>query len=598
VRNPEQLAFDLHLPGATSRSSARWLAALLAGLIAAGAAIAVWPYRSSVAGVPFVASASFTTATPGLTLDTGLGAVQFREVTALPVGVRIAPRIDLEAVRAATSHGAAFTSALQAGLRSQFRPIAVHFLALALAGLIVGAVTGVLVVDGVVAEINGGAARQGTRRQRLGHRAAVVAVVTAGISVATAGTAALTYRSEWASRYSVTGVLADILAAPGRLAGLDARDSRTARKIRAVLSLEKALTAPAPANNPPPNTAFNIMFISDVHRRDIYPYLQGYIDAGDVRLIVDTGDETLFGSTAELTGNYLASIRKVTARTPMIWVKGNHDSPAIARAMAAIPGVIVLNGQVVTAYGLQIYGTADPRIYGAPGDLGSDDPATVTRVQTLAAQQALAGLNRSAYLDLLLAHEPIEADALASALGPALRAQASGHVHRQNPVADLQTAGRADIRLVEGSTGMGGLLSNYDEPMQLSILSVAADCQYTRTVRYTLQDPALTTEALASSFGTNSSFVVHYFRPQKIPADRTCSTARGIGVAVNAGSTDLRTVQEWGPRAAPQPTGTVRTPTPASSNDEAPDKSAAPSDGHNGPPPASQRALTASRPPR
>jgi len=260
-------------------------------------------------------------------MDTSLGSVQFRDVTSVPVGLHLTPRIDLTAVRAATAEGSAFTDRAQSDLESQAAPMLVHFTALAVVGLLVGALTGLLVVDGLVAVVTGDAAGPASRRRRLTGTGVIVLGVTAAVAIATAATAVLTYRSDWYTRYSVTGVLADIAATPARLSALDARDSRTADKIRAVISLQDALTRPPPAKAARP-TAFRIMFISDVHRRDIYPYLEQYVDANDVRLIINTGDETLFGSTAELTPDYLASIRTLTAATPMVWVKGTTTRQA------------------------------------------------------------------------------------------------------------------------------------------------------------------------------------------------------------------------------------------------------------------------------
>ncbi len=213
--------------------------------------------------------------------------------------------------------------------------------------------------------------------------------------------------------------------------------------------------------------------------------------------------------------------------------------------MADIPGVTVLDQEVVAAMGLQIYGVGDPRTYGAPGDAGSDDVEVVTRVQTEAAVSAVENLNRETYFDLLLAHEPIMADAMATTLGPSVRAVGAGHVHNQNDTADLQSGDRDYIRLIEGTTGLGGLLAQGSTPMEFSILSVGTNCQYTRIIRYALADPALPDLTRGETYGNNSAFDVHYFQPQPIDAERTCSVDDGLGEPVPASATNLTTVQEW-----------------------------------------------------
>ena len=504
---------------------ARAVCSLLAGLALASAAISLVPFRSTIAGVPVVVSASVTPSQRGFTVDSSAGSVQFRSVTDLPIGLHADPHIDLNTVRAATTRAASFGDQAKADLKARLPAMALHFCLLALVGLVVGALAGRLLFDGLSLLVSDHVPAFGGRRRRLRDTATAVL----GLAALAAGSCAValfvSYRPDWATRYSVTGLLADVAATPGQLAALDARDAAAADKIRAVLRLQDALTRPR-SSATAPAAAYRILLISDVHRRNIYPYLQRYIDDNDVSLIINTGDETLVGDVRELTADYTASITSITARTPMIWVKGNHDSPAVARAMAALPGVTVLGDQVVEADGLQIYGTPDPRTYGAAGDAGSDDPKVVTRVEGAAAAAALEHLDRSVYLDLLLAHEPVEADVLATTLGPAVHAQASGHLHHQNSEGDLQSSGHSDIRLVEGSTGLGGLLADAGDPMEFSILSVTVNCQFTRLARYALADPSL---PASDAFGQSSSLLVHYFSRQQVAPDRRCDAASVSG---------------------------------------------------------------------
>jgi calcineurin-like phosphoesterase family protein len=568
AQRPPHRHWTVH-PG---RLAARLVVAAAGALLTAAVAVSIWPYRTTVAGIDVVVSASVTPEHRGISVDSSLGTVQFPEVTALPLGLHVAPRIDLGAVRAATGSGQ-INDQVRSDLKARRPALTAHFGGAALAGLLAGGLLGGLVVDGALLLASVTPAEQlPPRRRRLGGWVAEAAGVTAVVSVVVTATGFLSYRSDWATRYEVTGILADVAATPQQLAALDARDAAAAGKIRAVLRLQSALTRPAPDLDAPP-TAYSIMFISDVHRRDIYPYLQQYIDANNVQLIVNTGDETLAGRSVELTPGYRASIAKVTADTPMIWVKGNHDSSAVAAVMDDIPGVVVLDGQMLTALGLQIYGIADPRTYGAAGAAGSDDPQVVTGIETRAAVGALTGVNRSTYIDLLLAHEPVMADTLAGTLGAAVRAEAAGHVHRQNPDGDLQSPGREAIRLVEGTTGLGGLLAEAAAPMSFSVLSVGTDCQFTRIVRYQLADPALPATSRLSAFGNDSSFDVRYFRPQPITTTRRCSTADGIGTPVVASSGALATVEQWHAGELPDEERGLVTPGPVGSADEQGDQS-------------------------
>lgn len=574
----EQLALDLavvprHLsrrPAHVWLRLARLLTSLLAGLAVAGACATLFPYRTSIAGVPITVSATVTPSHRGISVDSSVGNLQFRDVSALPFGVHVSPRIDLASVRAVTAGGPAFSSRARHDLAVRVPRMVWHFAVALLTGLLLGCLAGGLLFDGTLLLLMPRVARQDrARRRRLRATAFAAAGLTAVSAGVLGGLLLLTYRPDWSTRYAVTGLLVDVASTPAQLASLDARDAGAADKLRAVLRLQDALTKPV-VDSTTPAAAFRILFISDIHRRDIYPYLRQYIDANDVSLIVNTGDETLVGSTSELTRNYVAAVQAVTARTPMVWVKGNHDSPAIARAMDRIPGVTVLDGTVVNAYGLQIYGIGDPRNYGAPGDAGSDTPRVVTAFENRAAERALTGIDRNAYLDLLVAHEPVEADALASSLGASVRAQASGHLHHQNPERDLQAGGRAPLRLVEGSTGLGGLFADAGDPMEFSIMSVTSGCQFTRIVRYALSDPALPTESRLASFGASSSFTVHYFSPQPISPDRLCSDGLGVGAPLAADSPRLRSVQEWAAAAAgPRTPGPVTSARPVAAGDPA-----------------------------
>src|SRR5689334_12695697 len=92
------------------RAAVRFVVSLLAALAMAGIAVSIYPYRTTVANVDIVVSGSVTPAHKGITVDSSLGSLQFRDVTAVPLGLHVTPRIDLDAVREATSGGATFTT--------------------------------------------------------------------------------------------------------------------------------------------------------------------------------------------------------------------------------------------------------------------------------------------------------------------------------------------------------------------------------------------------------------------------------------------------------------------------------------------------------
>jgi hypothetical protein len=300
--------------------------------------------------------------------------------------------------------------------------------------------------------------------------------------------------------------------------------------------------------------------------------VQVYARSYDVDLIVNTGDESLFGTGIELTPGYLDAMRAVAAETPMLWLAGNHDSPAVEQTMRTIPGVTVLGSKTQTgdgyevragyvdAFGLTIGGIPDPRVYGGPGAYGADDAKVTDPLERDAVDNALtdvvgdpgttsassssapadgpadAGGEGDLFFDIFAAHEPVQADELRNELPDRIRQTDAGHVHKQNDPGDLQSDGLID--LVEGSTGAGGLndivRGDTRPPIEFSIESVAPDCQFTRVVRFAIDSSTPTAASAAEAatpqaFGDDVTASTIYFTPQHIDDDRTCGADLGIG---------------------------------------------------------------------
>jgi hypothetical protein len=249
---------------------------------------------------------------------------------------------------------------------------------------------------------------------------------------------------------------------------------------------------------------------------------------------------------------------------------------------------------MVQAFGLTIAGLSDPRVYGAPGAYGADakdvtDPleraavqdavgqgsgaseATATAAVTAAgpAEPSLTnpslseptltnpGLTDGAPadgtsaehirtapdvgpIDLFATHEPVQAAALREVLPGQIRQTVSGHVHAQN-TSDAIQHGTA-IDLVEGSTGAGGLdnivRGTERPPIEFSIESVGANCQFTRVVRFSITPGPAGADVLApatpgstspQAYGNDVTASTVYFRPQDLAGGRSCGTELGIG---------------------------------------------------------------------
>jgi predicted phosphodiesterase/multisubunit Na+/H+ antiporter MnhB subunit len=99
-----------------------------------------------------------------------------------------------------------------------------------------------------------------------------------------------------------------------------------------------------------------VLHISDIHLSPLgLDFARLVAGAFDVHFIVDTGDLTSFGSPAE---DIIASFVPRFGR-PYVFVRGNHDSVTLQRAMEETQNAIVLDGEMRTVEGLDIYGIGD-----------------------------------------------------------------------------------------------------------------------------------------------------------------------------------------------------------------------------------------------
>lgn len=617
----------------------RWVLRIALPVLSGAAALQAFPYHATVQGVPFEVQGSLFSR-PGLSADTTLGSWEFPEVSNVPFGVHISPEdVDvLQLARFAGGDVPTFVQELQTEITAMIPEIARWLIA----ELLIGVAVGLLVAAAINMSIR--YLRGRPRRPHELRLRALQAATAALVTVAVAGYGVLTYNPNWVLESRLTGTLAAAQLFPSELSAYYSQQSKAFDVLGSVLGIQAALQAQI-EDDQTPETALRIMTISDMHLAANYPLVGQYATNYDVDLIINAGDESAFGTRQEVTPAYLDAVAAVTATTPMLWVAGNHDSPATAEVMATVPGVTVLGTKtrtadgydvtagVVDAYGLTIAGLSDPRVYGGPGAYGADAPDVVDPLQREAVRQALgveetdeaadaeraadastspgtgSGATSSAggtstppadgipalpgsgtdtpdgtappegtpppegaapadgtaatspadsaatpeaggtgaaadvdptadldAVDVFTTHEPVAAEELREVLPDRIRATVSGHVHAQNDTADLQDGG-TEIDLVEGSTGAGGLdnIVRGEErpPIEFSILSVAADCQFTRVIRFSIE-PGVTSlvegpgPTTPQAFGDDVTASTVYFRPQDVADDRTCGTELGI----------------------------------------------------------------------
>jgi hypothetical protein len=574
----QQLPLPLDVPGDGRRRALRraglvtafllrW--ALRLGLPLLGAAIALQalPYQATVQGVPFTVRATLFHQT-GLSADTTVGSWIFPKVDGLPLGVHVSPRdVDVLAVtRAASGDTADYVRRLQADFTAAVPHIVLYLVGV----LLLGVLAGLLAAAAVNMSIR---YVRGLPRRPRELRSRALQLGAAGlVLVGVAGVGWFSYNPRWAQQSRLTGTLAAAQLFPDQLQQYYATQTKALDVLGSVVGIQAALQEQINRSDRPA-TALRIMFISDMHLAANYGLVAQYAASYGVGLIINTGDESEFGTAQELTPAYLDQVRALTAHIPMLWVAGNHDSPAVAGIMASIPGVTVLGAKAATsegyrvtagivhAFGLTIAGLPDPRLYGGSGDSGSDDTKITTPLQQRAVDAAVgtedpaaAGTSSATAsatassssapsgaadgrdgvpdVDIFMLHGPVGAREVRTVLGDRVRETAAGHQHQQNDPGDLQHG--SGIDLIEGSTGAGGLdniTRGADRPpIEFSIESVGANCEFTDILRFQIQSaPAGTDAGTPQAYGDDVSVARVSFRPQGVPAGRTCGRQLGVG---------------------------------------------------------------------
>ncbi|WP_164700242.1 metallophosphoesterase [Modestobacter sp. KNN46-3] len=522
----------------------RWALRLVLPLVCAAAALRAFPYEATVQGVPFEVRGTLLSR-PGLSADTTLGSWEFPEVSGVPFGVHISP-VDVDVLQLTRLAGGdlpGFVERMQADFTAQLPRIATWLIAEFLLGL----VSGLLIAAAInmsVRYLRGLPRRPHELRYR-----SLQAAGAAAVTVTVAGYGVLSYNPNWVRDSQLTGTLAAAQLFPSELSAYYSQSNKALDVLGSVVGIQAALQAQI-EDDQTPETALQIMTISDMHLSANYPLVARYAANYDVDLIVNAGDESAFGTRQELTPAYLEAVAALTETAPMLWVAGNHDSPATVEVMRSVPGVTVLGDKVATAdgyavtagvvdaYGLTVAGLSDPRVYGGPGRYGADAADVVEPLQREAVREALGVLedeeipaseeivldeapadgavagrddplvgDGSAVLDgidaetgepadaletidVFAVHEPVAAEEVREVLPGRVRQTISGHVHAQNDSSEVQDEDGV-IDLVEGSTGAGGLdnivRGTGRPPIEFSIVSVATDCQFTRVIRFSIE---------------------------------------------------------------------------------------------------------------
>lgn len=209
----------------------------------------------------------------------------------------------------------------------------------------------------------------------------------------------------------------------------------------------------------PGERTIQVLHVSDVHLNpQAFDLIRLLVEQFHVDVVVDSGDTTDWGSEPESS-----ALRPIgTVGVPYVWVRGNHDSHATQRAVAANRNAVVLDGTHADVAGLRFWGVGDPRF---TPDKSQPVGKDVEREQIEAFATTLPErVAATPGVDVLVVHDPRAAGEIADEVPLVL----AGHTHAPG----VRTVGDATV-LVEGSTGgagLRGLQGEYPHPLTATVL--------------------------------------------------------------------------------------------------------------------------------
>ena len=299
----------------------------------------------------------------------------------------------------------------------------------------VGAVLGALLLGALVF------------RRRL-RRALIAGAVAAGVVLASGGAAAATWNPRAVDEPTYEGLLAIAPSVVGDARSIVADFEKYEQQLAKIVTNVSRLydvTSSLPAYTPDPST-IRLLHVSDLHLNPAaWEVIRSIAKQFEVDLIVDTGDITDHGTSAE--NRFLDPI--ATLGVPYVFIRGNHDSAITEQAVAAQPNAVVLDGEVTEVAGLRLLGAPDPRFTPDKDTRDQEPPPSLEQVG-----QQLASTVRaqppSAAVDLVAVHDP----AMGLPLDGVAPLVLAGHGHER----EVRTLDQGTTLMFEqGSTGGAGL---------------------------------------------------------------------------------------------------------------------------------------------
>jgi predicted phosphodiesterase len=259
------------------------------------------------------------------------------------------------------------------------------------------------------------------------RRVAAAGLIALAVTGGSLGLAAGTLRPDSIAEPRYEGLLVNAPAVVGDARRIADNYGRYADQLQQIVSNVSRLyttVSALPVYEPEANTT-RILHVSDLHLNpSSWGLIRTVVQTFDIDAVVDTGDMVDWGSSAETS--YATSIPSIGV--PYIYVRGNHDSPAIQAAVGRQRNAIVLDDDVTTVDGLTIAGIGDPEFTPdksttTPGDAATGDSPLYDSGAELAATIAARGQR----VDIALVHDPAMAPPLSGKVPLVL----AGHLHKR-----------------------------------------------------------------------------------------------------------------------------------------------------------------------
>ena len=274
-----------------------------------------------------------------------------------------------------------------------------------------------------------------------------------------------------------------------------------------------ALSQPSPDLG---NGTIRILHISDVHLNPAgFDLAERLARQFEVAAVVDTGDMGTWGLAFEPT----VAQRVRDFPVPYIFVKGNHDSPDVVRAVAANRNAHVLANQPFEVDGIRFFGTGDPTF--SPGEGYRYDE--FERLKELRSIQIGADLDRQTRpADVLLVHDPRLATYALGHVATVL----DGHLHAFGT--QLTNGTRLLTTGTVGGAGPDGLRQKQPVPYSAEVL------YFDPQTRRPIGVDRITVHSLESSFSVDRELLPEgqspfRYDPVTVPSTTTVTTVAPEG---------------------------------------------------------------------